>query len=314
MMSGSEKKPVDFSKGRLREMLIWQRRQMWTQEAIDRLARWFELKPGMTVIDVGCGLGYLGQTFWKYFGRGGSYLGIDIREGLVKEASESSQDWAVDGTAGFAVGDAYALPCETGSVDCTMCQTLLLHLERPREALAEMVRVTRPGGLIVCIEPDNLRPVLTRAYSSLPGYDLETELLLYKVASLSNRGRIKLGRGDNGVAPMIPHMLSELGVIEIEARVKETVSLLEPPYESERQQEAIKNMRDIWMSEDSFNARIEESREEFLAGGGDPAEFERVVEIGRKQRQVQLEQINNNEFFICGAYPVYIIKGRTRPT
>jgi len=309
-MSELEKKPVDFSQGRLREMLIWQRRQMWTREDIERLARWFELKPGASVVDVGCGLGYLGQTFWEFFGKNGRYLGVDIRVGLIEEASAASHAWAAGGSAEFIRGDAYDLPCESNAADCVMCQTLLLHLERPQDALSEMVRAARPGGMIVCIEPDNFRPVLTRAYSSLPDYDLEIQLLLYKVSSIANRGRIKLGRGDNGIAPRIPHMLSELGVGEIEARVKETVSLLEPPYESERQQEAIKNMRDIWMSEDSFKARIEESREEFLAGGGDPAEFDRVLEIGRRQREVQLNQIENNEFFICGAYPVYVFKGR----
>ncbi len=311
-MSGPAKKPVDFSRGRRREMLIWQRRQMWTEEAVERLARWFGLNQGLSVVDVGCGLGYLGQTFWKYFGKGGSYLGIDMREGLIRDASKNSQDWALDGEAGFAVGDAYALPCKNDSADCVMCQTLLLHLEHPEKALAEMVRVAKPGGVIVCIEPDNLRPVLTRAHSSLPEHDLETELLLYKITSITNRGRIKLGRGDNGVAPRIPHMLSRLGVTEIDARVKETVSLLQPPYESERQQEAIKNMRDHWLSEENYEARVEESREELLAGGGDPAEFDRVLQLGKKQREVQLKQIKNNEFFICGAYPVYVIKGRKR--
>ncbi len=309
-MGTPDKKPVDFSSGRRREMLIWQRRQMWTEEDIERFARWFGLRQGMSVVDVGCGLGFLGQTFWKYFGNGGSYLGIDIREGLIKDASESFKDWSLEGTAGFAVGDAYALPCADNSVDCVMCQTLLLHLEYPQRALAEMVRVVKPGGLIICIEPDNFRPTLTRAHSSLPEYDLETELLLYKVTSIANRGRIKLGRGDSGIGPRIPHLIGEVGVTEIEARVKEAVSLLEPPYESERQQLAIKNMRDHWLGEAEFRERAEETREEFLAGGGDPVDFDRVLQLGIKQREVQLEQIKNNEFFICGAYPVYIFKGR----
>jgi SAM-dependent methyltransferase len=293
-------------------MLIWQRRQMWTAEDIERFARWFGLKPGMTVVDVGCGLGYLGQTFWPYFGKNGRYVGVDISEKLIREASQGAETWSLDGTADFSVGSAYALPIDNDAADCVMGQTLLLHLERPRDALAEMVRVARPEGMIVCIEPDNLRPVLTRSYSSLPKYDLETELLLYKVNTIANQGRIKLGRGDNGIAPKLPHLMSDLGVAEIEARVRETVSLLQPPYESERQKETIKNMRDHWLNEEAFEARVEESRQEFLAGGGDPAEFERVLEIGREQREVQLRQINDGEFFICGAYPVYIIKGRKR--
>ncbi len=309
-MGGDKKKTIDFSKGRYKKMLTWQRRQMWTPEEIERYAKWLDLTPGMTAIDVGCGLGYLGYTYWKYFGTGGHYIGIDIRPNLLKDANETAETWAVDGMAGFVTGDVYNFPLPDSTADLVECQVLMIHLEKPKLALSEMIRILKPGGLILCIEPDNLTPTLVRAFSSLPEYDIETQLLMHKVNLIANKGRIKMGRGDKGIAPEIPHMLHELGIDDIDIRVRESVPFMEPPYKTERQQETVKNMKKYLLSEEDFNARTEEQKEEFLTGGGDPAEFSRILEIGNKQRKTQLRQIENNEFYICRAYPVYLIKGR----
>ena len=231
-MSQDNKKKTDWSKGRHREILVWQRRQMWFEDTIERLAKWMNLTPGMTAVDIGCGLGYLGCTYWRYFGRGGHYIGVDIAPKLLKDAVQTSKLWAIDGKASFAAGDAYNLPFPDNFADWIMCQTLMIHLEKPLPALSEMVRVVKPGGLILCKEPDNLRPTLLRAYSSLPEYDIEEQLLVHKVNLIANKGRIKLGRGDSGIAPKIPHMLGELGIDDIDVRVRDRVPFVEPPYKT----------------------------------------------------------------------------------
>ncbi len=76
---------------------------------MEKLAKWLDLKQRMKVADIGCGLGYLGWTYWKYFGDNGSYIGVDISEKLIKEAKELSKDWAINGKADFINGDAYNL-------------------------------------------------------------------------------------------------------------------------------------------------------------------------------------------------------------
>ncbi|WP_236656375.1 methyltransferase domain-containing protein [Acidiphilium sp. C61] len=52
-------------------------------------------------------------------------------------------------------GDAYALPAEPQSQDLTLCRFLFQHLERPAEALREMIRVTAPGGRVVVMDVDD---------------------------------------------------------------------------------------------------------------------------------------------------------------
>jgi len=59
------------------------------------------------------------------------------------------------GGVSFARGDAHGLPFGPGAFDVVLCHFVLLWLERPRQALEEMVRVVRPGGWVVaCAEPD----------------------------------------------------------------------------------------------------------------------------------------------------------------
>ncbi len=308
-MTSDDKKP-DFSKGRHRAMLTWQRQRMWSDEAIERLANWIGLKPGMSALDVGCGLGFLGYTFWKHFGVGGRYTGVDIREKLLVEAREASSEWATDGVAEFVVGDVYKLPFADATFDWVACQTLMIHLVNPEDALGEMRRVLKPGGLFTCIEPDNLRPSLVSVASSLPKLDLERQLLWHKVNIIANEGRIKLGRGDAGIAPMLPHLMTVSGFKEIDIRMRDTVSFLEPPYETEQQRESIANLKTHWVDDKNYHARSAELRENFLAGGGDPEDFEKVAAAGEQLRQAQLKQMDEGTFFICGAYPIYVIKGR----
>lgn len=51
------------------------------------------------------------------------------------------------------VADAYALPYADGSVDSAMCWAVLEHLEFPDKAVAELARVVKPGGLVLCCTP-----------------------------------------------------------------------------------------------------------------------------------------------------------------
>ncbi|MHA1194333.1 MAG: methyltransferase domain-containing protein, partial [Promethearchaeota archaeon] len=69
----NKRKTIDWSEDRFKDMLVYQRKFLWHDDAIDKLAVWMGLRQGMTAVDVGCGLGYLGYTFWPYFGESGHY-------------------------------------------------------------------------------------------------------------------------------------------------------------------------------------------------------------------------------------------------
>jgi len=312
----SAENKIDWSEERWKEMLVYQRKYMWFEDTLDKLAIWLDLKPGMTAVDVGCGLGYLGYTYWLYYGKGGRYFGVDISNELAQDAKKASKDWAVSGEAFFITGDVYKLPFPDDFADCVMCQALLMHLEKPELALAEMIRVAKPGGLIMCHEPDNLSAALEKGHSSIPELDLEEQLLSSKTVIISNKGRIKLGRGDQGIGPKIPMMMKKMGLEEIDLRLNDRVFHLEPPYESPIQKHHLESVKKRWLPENEKNFQfwLERERDEFIAGGGQPEEYDRILKVVDRVRSIYRQQIENKEFFFCGTSHLYVIKGRKRLT
>jgi ubiquinone/menaquinone biosynthesis C-methylase UbiE len=301
---------IDWSEACRKEMLAYQRKAMWLDDTLDRSAAWMGLRPGMTAVDVGCGLGHLGYVFWPYFGRGGRYIGVDISPRLLGDAETEAGTWARGGEATFRVGDAYDLPFPDNFADLAMCQTLLIHLDRPKKALREMARVAKPGGLIVCIEPDNLSVLLEKWHWSLDDLDIDDQVLLRKVALICNKGRIELKRGDGSFGNQIPFAMAELGLTEIGIRQNDAVLYVQPPYSDRRQKDLLDSARKEWLNQTRFEKLRERRREHFIAGGGDPEEFDRYQRIQCRLRDAFRQQVDEGRYFACGAGHIYIVKGR----
>ncbi|MFI5490108.1 class I SAM-dependent methyltransferase [Micromonospora echinaurantiaca] len=92
---------------------------------------------GRTVLDVGGGPGYFAAAFRA---AGAHYVGLDPDVGDFSAAGES--------VAGMLRGSGTALPVRTAGVDVAFSSNVLEHVPTPERMLDEMVRVTRPGGLL----------------------------------------------------------------------------------------------------------------------------------------------------------------------
>ncbi|GJM39713.1 MAG: hypothetical protein DHS20C19_30800 [Acidimicrobiales bacterium] len=106
------------------------------------------LRPGMRVLDVGCGPGNLTA---EIAGRvaPGEVIGIDASETVVDEAARDHGD-----VASFALGDVDALDFDDDRFDLVHAHQVLQHLDRPVDALREMRRVTTPGGIVAARDAD----------------------------------------------------------------------------------------------------------------------------------------------------------------
>ncbi|MBN1425198.1 methyltransferase domain-containing protein [Candidatus Fermentibacteria bacterium] len=296
---------VEWSRGSRRAHIEKDRQFLWREDTVALIARWVGLKPGMKVADVGCGLGYLGWTYWEFFGCGGSYLGLDLSVDLVCQAAESSRRWALQGQARFAAADAYHLPLPSGQVDCTMCQTTLMHVERPSEVMAEMVRITRPGGIVLCKEPDNLGSWARRTHSSLPPQTLREQMWAGRMGSIYAEGRRRLGRGDMGIGTKVPKMMADLGLVDIDARANDLVFLVLPPYKSSRERFWIHRAQERLQDDRAMQEWERDFKECFLAGGGSRSACDRYLRHCREQRGVTAElhrtQVEDGSYFACSA-------------
>jgi SAM-dependent methyltransferase len=109
---------------------------------------------GKSVLEVGCGNGVLLPRLAEAVGSGGRVVGIDHSEAFVAEAKARVDGAGFSNTVTVQRADAYHLPFPAATFDAAHCERVLMHLESPSDALAEMKRVVRPGGWIVAVEPD----------------------------------------------------------------------------------------------------------------------------------------------------------------
>jgi 2-polyprenyl-3-methyl-5-hydroxy-6-metoxy-1,4-benzoquinol methylase len=109
-------------------------------------------RPGMKVLDVGCGAGHLLEPLALLLGESGHITGVDLSEVLIAEARRR---WTKRGAQiDFQLGDATALSFGDALFDVVTANLLLQHLPDPSSAVAEMVRVLRPGGILLVTEQD----------------------------------------------------------------------------------------------------------------------------------------------------------------
>jgi SAM-dependent methyltransferase len=100
-----------------------------------------QVRPGQRALDVGCGSGALVAALAEALGPE-NVTGVDPSEPFV-EATRAK----VPG-ARVVVGSGESLPFDDGEFDATLSQLVVNFLADPEQGLAEMSRVTRPGGLV----------------------------------------------------------------------------------------------------------------------------------------------------------------------
>ena len=114
------------------------------------------LRPGAYVLDLGCGEGRHCHGLHMYGDL--HVVGLDpdlpsltkARDGL---AFLPARDCGHDTLTAFMSGDAYALPFADDTFDTVICSEVLEHLHAYRDAIAEIRRVLKPGGVFAATVP-----------------------------------------------------------------------------------------------------------------------------------------------------------------
>ena len=108
-----------------------------------RLVRHAGVRAGQRVLDVGCGTGVVAVTAAR---RGAHATGLDLTPQLLERARENGRIAGV--TVEWHEGDAESLPFEDAAFDVVLSQFGHMFAPRPEVALAEMLRVLKPGGTL----------------------------------------------------------------------------------------------------------------------------------------------------------------------
>jgi demethylmenaquinone methyltransferase / 2-methoxy-6-polyprenyl-1,4-benzoquinol methylase len=107
------------------------------------------LSRGGAALDVACGTGKLTAALADAVGPEGRVVGVDLSPAMLDEARRAFGD-----TPGveFRLGNAMALPLESGSFDAATIAFGLRNLSSFEGGLSEMARTVRSGGRVVCLE------------------------------------------------------------------------------------------------------------------------------------------------------------------
>jgi ubiquinone/menaquinone biosynthesis C-methylase UbiE len=112
-----------------------------------------EIGPNMDVVDIGCGTGSVSLVMSSLVGEEGKVTGIDFNPFAVKHCEKIVKANNISNT-NFVVADATDLNIDSQTFDRAYSRFLFQHIKDPRKALGEMIRVTRPGGMIMVEDCD----------------------------------------------------------------------------------------------------------------------------------------------------------------
>ncbi len=125
-------------------------------DATRRLRSWerdrLRLAHGDRLLDVGCGLGEAALALAEDLDDRGQVVGIDASEQMLRVARTNARSARC--RVRFTVGDARSLDESDDSFDAVRSERTLQWLADPAAAVAEMVRVVRPGGRVSLIDTD----------------------------------------------------------------------------------------------------------------------------------------------------------------
>ncbi|MBR3020345.1 MAG: methyltransferase domain-containing protein [Clostridia bacterium] len=167
MVQNAKKKSRDYfnshRKSRLAYGGYWKHDYRFQLEAIGRIM------PDR-LIDIGCGpgafLSMVEETFPDI-----QLNALDLSEGMIRETRER-----LSSTAIATVGDSEKMPLESEQYQVVTCNMSIHHYPHPQNAVNEMFRILKPGGVLLLNDMDCIAPIRAVAnwlFPKLPGGDVK---------------------------------------------------------------------------------------------------------------------------------------------
>jgi ubiquinone/menaquinone biosynthesis C-methylase UbiE len=186
------------------------RERWWSAEFTEFLRETLVPHAGDRILDVGCGVGTAELALGKLGISQLKLYGVDLISTRVGEAVKAARKHNV--RAGFSAADTRALPFAERAFDSTFCVAVLQHVRDVAGAVGEFARVTKPGGRIVVVEPDNAaRYWYSSASAGAEAFDLATQFF---------RSLETLGDGtDLAVGPRVSEFFAPHGIEPVAMRL-----------------------------------------------------------------------------------------------
>jgi len=184
----------------------------------------------------------------------------------------------------------------------------LIHAPDPGAVVDEMVRVVRPGGLILAAEPNNVAGSLI--FDTLSFHDPVDEIISRVRLQLTReRGKAALGEGNNSIGDLIPGLFAERNLINVCVHLNDKANLFLPPYDSPEQRAMLEERVDL-KHRDFWIWSHEDTHRYFLAGGGRDSDFEALWSIAGGGSEKFDKAVADQTYAGAGGGVVYLVAGR----
>jgi len=208
----------------LRDCYILQHNEDYLEFLVRRV---WKLNQVIRLAEFGCGAGKMGLHLLPLLAQGSTYTGIDQSPKLI---SMGRQVWAnTPWQSEFHEGSIYATPFADDSFDVTMTHTVLMHVPYPEKVLQEMIRVTKPNGLVITCEA-NRNAHTAMLHIDEVNHQEKVPLELFQTINREIRKRTGV---DHNIGAKMPVLMHNAGLKDIQIRVSDAARILCPPLDTD---------------------------------------------------------------------------------
>ena len=278
----------------------------WNKGFLDLTAKRLNLHQYKNMLDVGCGQGHWTKILAPYLQENPVINAVDKDPRWYSENEELKEYFSRLGiNFSLQKGDAQNLPFPNDSFDLVTCQTVLIHVPDPEKAIEEMKRVLKPGGLLLCVEPNNIVQSLIKT-SVTKNDSVEETLEHIKYRLIIEKGKKELGQGDNSLGDLLPGMFAFQDFENIEVRLSDKSIAMYPPYDNEEQLATLKQ----WMKGSSWKSKTQKDIDYFSAAGEQYMSFyfEYQEKYARREEHI-MGALQREQYHAAGGSLMYLVSG-----
>ena len=219
----------------------------------------------LKIAEFGCGYGRFASMLLPLVASGSSYAGFDSAAALVSKGKEFFAESPY--STSFVRGDVHDSPLRDAQFDVTIAHLVLMHAPDAQKVLREMIRVTRPGGLLIACDANRNGH---NALLHIEEVDEQENTQLDLIQAVNRSIRRDSGV-DYNIGMKTPVLMHRLGLENVQARTSDSVVLLFPPVDTPEKEQIFRAMCSEGLGyQPTDEAEIERWRQNLIERGASP--------------------------------------------
>lgn len=200
--------------------LLQTRKSLWNDDYVRFLiSQVWKIDRPISILDCGCGFGFLGLLLLPHLPEGSTYTGIDFAENLIEKGRAVFAKEEIK--ASFICRNVFEYYAEN-QYDFVICHAVLRHLDNPASFIQKMISFAKPNGFVVCIDT-NREFECCGLY--IDGMDYQ-ELCQHEGLEKKWRTELAMQGRDYAIAIRGAHIMQKLGLVDVDVRMNDKVEFV----------------------------------------------------------------------------------------